>query len=100
MSKNEILTQVYPDEIEYIYDQERTKEIRRVEGMYNQLIAGLLGNSFYKDEDNITQNWFQSVAEMFDRLNPSDKESKQEPKSEEEVKSELDKLRGLSKARG
>jgi len=95
MSKIEILDTIYPDELDYIYQQEKTGEIKRYQEMYNELIAGLLGNSFYKDEDKMCQDWFKSIVKSINDLQGTKKKETNQPKTKEDISRELDKLRGL-----
>lgn len=99
MSKREILDTVYPDEIELIYQQEKNNEIKRYQNMYNELIAGLLANSFYKDEGDMCQDWFKSIVESMNELQGDKKEESKQPRTKEDITRELDKLRGLQKRR-
>lgn len=39
MSKKEVLTQVYPDELDYIFDKKREQELKRYMGYFNQIMA-------------------------------------------------------------
>jgi len=95
MSKRDILESIYIDEVSYIYEQEKVNEIKRYQGMYNELISGLLANSFYKDEDKMCQGWFKSVVESINELQGDKKEESKKPRSKEDIVRELDKLRGL-----
>ena len=69
MNKFDILEQVYPDELEYIFDQGRISEIHRLEGLITQMHAFGSGEG--------PKKWFEGIAERYNKLIQTGQEEKQ-----------------------
>lgn len=72
MSKKEVLTQVYPDEIVFIFEKKREKELKRYMGYLNQIMAVSAG--FGGGES--AKEYVQDVVDRVKELNGDDKNNK------------------------
>lgn len=124
MSKNEVLNQIYPDEIEYIFDIQRRNELEKYTGYLNQFMAAssafgggdnakkyiedlidhinlLSGNE--ESSSNI-DDWYQEYEELKEKETKTIKDEKRikelKEKMNNHIDSEINKLKGLKDAPG
>ena len=99
MSKREILEDIYPDELPAIFSEMKNEELKRYQGYYNELVAGIIGHT--KENDNTVNNYINSVVETIKKLNEEEKVEDTTPATPEEIKERLGAFTGvISKTRG
>ena len=94
MTKKEILTEIYPDELDYIFEEMKLRELKRYEGYYNELMAGLIGNT--KEGDNTIPNYFNEINNAIKKLTAPVIDNT-EPDGPEVIKDKLQGFAGLIK---
>lgn len=95
MSKNEVLEQVYPDELEYIFRKKREKEIQRYEGYRHMMIAIAAGfGAKTEDDESLYEIYNRQLDQIIDELKGTDGPEEKEY-TPEDIDKELDKLRRL-----
>lgn len=92
MAKEDILTQIYPDEIEYITAEIRQKNQQKAIDRVNILMATVLPYSDTKKEDSPAKNWFDIMLES---LNEYREEEQEELTDEEKYEKGLEELFGM-----
>lgn len=121
MSKNEVLQQVFPEELEYIYDKKRVRELHRYEGYMNQIMAVAAGFGGGDNAKEYVQDVTDHIQELADNnedkvdirdlhseleeLKAKDELTYEEEKKivdlkqqiDEKLDKEMDKLRNLRK---
>lgn len=96
MSKKEVLEQVYPDELEYIFRKKREKEIQRYEGYRNVMIAIAAGfGAETEDGESLYKIYNQQLDEIIEELKGTREYEGEKEYTPEDIDKELDKLRGL-----
>ncbi|MFW6327556.1 MAG: hypothetical protein ACOC2F_04520 [Bacteroidota bacterium] len=96
MSKKQILEQVYIDEVEYIYEEKRQKELQRYTGYLNQIMAAAAGSGA---GGKTAKNYVQDVIEHIKKLSSDEEKEQQKDKSITELyyeKKELEEKEELS----
>ena len=69
MSKNEVLEQVYPDELKYIFKKKREKEIQRYEGYRHMMIAIAAGfGAKTEDDESLYEIYNRQLDQIIDEL--------------------------------
>ncbi len=95
MSKQEVLSQVYPDELEYIFRKKRDREIKRYDNYRHMMIAIAAGFGAETESGEplykVYSQQLDAIIAQMDSAEPV-KEKKYTP---EDIDGELDKLRGL-----
>lgn len=96
MSKQEVLTQVYADELEYIFRKKREKEINRYES-YRHTMTAVAAGFGGKNEDGETlfEIYSRQLNEIIGQLESVDKSMEEKEYTPDGIDKELDKLRGL-----
>ena len=100
MSKEEVLTQVYPDEIEYIFRKKRQQVEERYEGYLHQLNAILAGFGA-KTEDGCSfyEKYQQQIVEIIKALEGTENKKEdidtEKNYTKEYVNKQFDKLKSL-----
>lgn len=91
MSKNEVLTQVYPDEIDYIFDKKREKELKRYMGYLNNIMAVSAG---FGGGDS-AEEYVQDIMDKIRKLSNSkqNKENKNREITKEDIKKNTERLK-------
>ena len=97
MSKSEVLEQVYPDELDYIFEQGRIKEIQRLEGYITQMHSFGSGKS--------SEKWFERIVERYNTLTDAAPDKPQEPEEDpierlKQLKRKIDKTRKTKRKGG
>jgi hypothetical protein len=121
MSKREVLEQVYPGEIEYIFDKKREHELKRYIGYMNQIMAASsafgggdaskeyienvktyikeLSSNESKEKTNNINDWYREYETLKnkDNLDPKDKKRIVElkEKMDDHINKEINKLKGI-----
>lgn len=98
MSKKEVLEQIYPDELDYIFRKKRDKEIQRYEGYRHTMIAVAAGFGGKTEDDKpLFEVYNQYLDEIIDQLQGNEKPVEEEKKeyTPEDLGNELNKLQGL-----
>lgn len=99
MTKKEVLKDIYPDELPFIFEEMKDEELKQYEEYYNQLIAGLMGN--VKDKNNQLSNYMSGITQTIKQLkNDKDFEEekeKKEPDSVDDIKDKLSNFMGTVK---
>lgn len=72
MSKYEVLTQIYPDELKYIFDKKREKEIKRYQGYFNQIMAVAAGIGGGDSANEYVQDIISHIKELSNTDNKSE----------------------------
>jgi len=85
MSKREVLQQVYPDELEHIFDKKREKELHRYEGYMNQIMAVSAG---FGGGDSAKQY----VEDVMNQIKELSNENKEDEVDIRDSYAELEKL--------
>lgn len=97
MNKADILEQVYPDELEYIFEQGRINEIQRLEGLITQMHAFGSGEG--------PKKWFERIVERYNTLTDAAPDKPQEPEEDpierlKQLKRKIDKTRKTKRKGG
>lgn len=96
MSKNEVLEQVYPDELEYIFKKKREKEIQRYEGYRHMMIAIAAGfGAETEDGESLYKIYNQQLDEIIEELKGTGEYEGEKKYTPEDIDRELEKLKGL-----
>lgn len=99
MSKERVLTEVYPDEIEFIFENRRNKEIKRYEDHRYTMIAVAAGmGAKTKDDKSLYEVLNHHLDEIIEKLNnveKTDTEPEEKEYTVEHIDKELDKLKGI-----
>jgi len=96
MSKNEVLEQVYPDELEYIFRKKREKEIQRYEGYRHMMIAIAAGfGAETEDGESLYKIYNQQLDEIIEELKGTREYEGEKKYTPEDIDRELEKLKGL-----
>lgn len=97
MSKKEVLEQVYPDELEYIFKKKKEKEIQRYESYKHTMIAVAAGfGAETKDGESLYKIYNQQLNEIIDQLQgKGESEPEKKKYTPKDIDKELDKLKGL-----
>ncbi|SDM21028.1 hypothetical protein [Halarsenatibacter silvermanii] len=92
MSKKEVLEDVYPDELEYIFEEMRREECRRYMDYYNQLAAGMVGQT--KKDDRTIEKYIEEIIKEIKELSdsPGAPDEKAGPDDPEEIKRKLEEF--------
>lgn len=121
MSKREVLTQVYPDELDYIFEKQRERELKRYLGYLNQIMAVSAGfgggdsaqeyidmiqeqvRELSSDEEQEEKNNINEWYKEYDQLKNKDDRTAEEQrrinrlkdKMDNHIDNEINKLKGL-----
>lgn len=96
MSKKEVLEQVYPDELEYIFRKKREKEIQRYEGYQHLMIAVAAGfGAETEDGESLYKIYNQQLDEIIEELKGTREYEGEKKYTPEDIDRELEKLKGL-----
>lgn len=96
MSKNEVLEQVYPDELEYIFKKKREKEIQRYECYRHMMIAIAAGfGAETEDGESLYKIYNQQLDEIIEELKGTREYEGEKKYTPEDIDRELEKLKGL-----
>ena len=100
MSKEEVLTQVYPDEIEYIFRKKRQQVVERYEGYLHQLNAILAGFGAKTEDGSSFYEIYQRqivgiIEELGGKENRKEDIDTEKNYTKEYVNKQFDKLKGL-----
>lgn len=90
------MTQVYPDELEYIFRKKREKEINRYESYRHTMIAVAAGfGGKTEDGETLFEIYSRQLNEIIGKLESVDKSMEEKEYTPDGIDKELDKLRGL-----
>ncbi|MFW5916453.1 MAG: hypothetical protein ACOCTM_03165 [Bacteroidota bacterium] len=91
MTKMEVLNQIYPDELEIIFEKKREKKLRRYMGYLNQIMAVSAGFG----GGDAAQDYVQDVIDQIKFLSnvPNSKPKEKKEHTKESLKNELKKIR-------
>ena len=96
MTKKQVLTQIYPDEIPYIFEEMKKEELKRYTGYYNDIISGMIGMT--KDEDGSMKSYVDLIINKIKFLSgdeiPEDEQEEKEPDTSEEIENKLKRFAG------
>mgnify|MGYP001428706323 CR=1 FL=1 len=94
MSKSEVLEQIYPDELEYIFKKKREKEIQRYEGYQHLMIAVAAGfGAETENGESLYKVYSEQLNDIIEQLKGTEVEEKEY--TPEDVDRELEKLKGF-----
>ncbi|MCF8002443.1 MAG: hypothetical protein K9K76_11395 [Halanaerobiales bacterium] len=121
MSKKEVLEQVYPDELEYIFEKKKEKELKRYMGYMNQIMAVTAGfgggdaakeyvenikeaieelsDNKKKEESSNINDWYSEYKKLQNKENRTAEEQRRinrlKDKMDNHIDNEINKLKGL-----
>lgn len=94
MSKSEVLEQIYPDELEYIFKKKREREIRRFESYQHLMIAVAAGfGAETENGESLYKVYSEQLNDIIEQLKGTEVEEKEYVP--EDVDRELEKLKGF-----
>lgn len=97
MSKKEVLEQVYPDELEIIFERKRQQEIQRYEDYRHTMIAIAAGfGGKTEDGKTLFEIYNKQIDDVINQLENGNQDYEEKEYTVETVDQELDKLRGLN----
>lgn len=97
MSKKEVLEQVYPDELEIIFERKRQQEIQRYEDYRHTMIAVAAGfGGKTEDGKTLFEIYNKQIDDVINQLENGNQDYEEKEYTVETVDQELDKLRGLN----
>ncbi len=70
MTKKQVLEDIYPDELEFIFDRMRLKELKRYEDYYNEIIASF----FVFGGGDAAKDYFEKIIARIKILSQDKKE--------------------------
>ncbi len=96
MSKKEVLEDIYPEELDYIYQKKKEKELNKYEGYRHQLLSVMAGSGAKTESgDSLFSLYMKELNDKIDILENKDKPVVNKHYTPETIDKELDKLRGL-----
>ena len=98
MSKREVLTQIYPDELEYIFQKKREAEIQRYEDYRHMMMAVAAGfGSKTEDGETLFEIYSRQLDEIIGKLEgvKTEKVDIENEYTENHVHEQFDKLKEL-----
>jgi len=94
MSKSEVLEQIYPDELEYIFRKKQERETRRFESYQHLMIAIAAGfGAETENGESLYKVYSEQLNDIIEQLKGTEVEGKEY--TPEEVDRELEKLKGF-----
>lgn len=94
MSKKEVLEQIYPDELEYIFRKKQEREIRRFESYQHLMIAVAAGfGAETENGESLYKVYSEQLNDIIEQLKGTEVEEKEYVP--EDVDREIEKLKGF-----
>jgi hypothetical protein len=97
MSKKDVLDQVYPDELEYIFRKKKDQEIQRLEKYKHTMIAIAAGfGSKTESGESLFKIYNEEITKAIDNLKNNSQDNRSEKEyTEEYINEQFEKLRML-----